>query len=65
MDRTDADLLRLTRIITDVPKKPERDDSLYAQLSDLYLIADRMGMSKAADFLNRCDWEQLEPRNRP
>lgn len=39
------------RILSDIPRLPQRQDSLNAQLEDLRPVANRLGMYDAADLL--------------
>jgi hypothetical protein len=38
-------------LLSDIPEKPQRQDSTSAQLLDLLAVAQRLGMYDAADFL--------------
>jgi len=38
-------------LLSDVPEKPNRQDSLNSQLRDLVAVAQKLGMQDAADFI--------------
>jgi hypothetical protein len=40
-------------LLEQVPEKPQRQDSVRAQLLDLLAVAERLGMYDASDFLKR------------
>lgn len=42
----------LNSYVKDIPKLPQRQDSVYEQLQDLIFIANRLGCYDAADFIN-------------
>jgi hypothetical protein len=43
----------MTDILTDIPSKPQRQDSVLEQLADLQLVANRLGMYDAADAIRQ------------
>lgn len=41
----------LAKLLRDIPRVPQRQDSLHEQLMDLIKVANRLGMYDAADFI--------------
>ena len=42
-----------------IPELPQRQDSTYEQLKDLYVVANKLGMYDAADFI-KARLDQIE-----
>ena len=43
---------RLKNLLAKIPELPQRQDSVTAQLADLYAIANRLGLYDAADVIH-------------
>ena len=50
----------LAKAIEAMPKQDQRQDSLMDQLEDLSLVAVRLGMYDASDYLRKVTWRKSE-----